>query len=190
MTDTRKALRIGAWTATGVLALGTLAGAATAFADAPSSPPAATSPATHTGHRSPAHRGHRWTIGGWATEYGQVTVRAGHHGTVTRTFDLQNGTLTSVSGTTLVVTSADGHAVSYTLDSATKIRNNRQTAAASSLLPGERVHDMALVASDGVPTARVVVAFTPKPKPAGTTGGSTTSPSTTAATSAYGSSAA
>lgn len=87
----------------------------------------ASTPGWAGAHHGHAHHRHGWRRGvdrsAFAllrhTEYGTLVVGSGHS---TRTVDIQRGRVTDVTASTVTVTSADGHAVTYLLSPASHIR--------------------------------------------------------------------
>jgi hypothetical protein len=163
-------LRGGAWTAAAVLAAGLASGigyAASSGGSANGSGPAAAP--QPPGHRPGYDRGHDRGPGGalggrWLRrlEHGQLTF-AGRNGD--RTVDIQRGTVTAVSASSISVRSQDGFAATYQVKSTTRIRKAGQQAAISSVHDGDRV---LVIASGGVALRIRDLGTGPAPTPAST----------------------
>ena len=142
MTSTARTRRVAtaaAWVAAGALGATALTGIAVA-AGAPSSDrsasplAAAAAPggpgavdAARTGRRPGALR---------HVLHGRLTVRTA---TGTATVDLQRGTITAASATSLSVRSSDGFTATYAVDASTTVRRDRRPVPATSLAVGDVV---------------------------------------------------
>lgn len=69
-------------------------------------------------------------------EHGSVTVKTK---TGTEVIDLQRGTVTAVSPTSITVKSADGFTATYVVDSSTKVRKTGQQSAIGNVANGDNV---------------------------------------------------
>ena len=82
-------------------------------------------------------------------EHGQLTLQTKQGD---RTIDLQRGSVTSVSPTSISVTSPDKFAGTYTIDSSTKVRTRDGLVSASSIHKGDQV----LVVATGGKALRIL----------------------------------
>jgi hypothetical protein len=128
---TKTALVTGA----AVLALaGIGGGVAYAATDTGTSTPtlaASTSPSTSPATPKPKAHPLRSRV-----EHGQLTVRVK---TGTKVVDVQRGQVTAVTPTSVTVRSQDGFSATYAVNSTSKIHKNKQTAAISGVVVGDRV---------------------------------------------------
>ena len=117
---------------------------------------------TPTPSGSPAPHGARHGHGGFdgfgrfggfggQIEHGEATVDTGNN--VTQVVDIQRGTVQSVGSGTLTVQSADGFSATYTADSTTTIRKNRQASDISQVVTSDQVTVEAINAN-GTDTAK------------------------------------
>lgn len=94
---------------------------------------AATAPAG-TPATGPARHKHRGLLD--RAEHGSVTVKTK---TGTEVIDVQRGTVTAVSPTSITVKSPDGFTATYVVDSSTKVRKTGQQSAIGSVANGDNV---------------------------------------------------
>ncbi|HEV7907904.1 MAG TPA: DUF5666 domain-containing protein [Pseudonocardiaceae bacterium] len=73
------------------------------------------------------------------TAHGQLTLNGPKHQVV----DVQRGEVQSVDGKSITVKSSDGFTATYTVDSNTKVRKDKKTAAISQVATGDQVLVMA-----------------------------------------------
>jgi hypothetical protein len=148
MTSTARTRRVAtaaAWVAAGALGATAVTGIAVA-AGTPSpvqaeSPVATASAPGGPGGAAPARTGRR--AGALRNVlHGRLTVRTA---TGTATVDLQRGTITAASATSVTVASSDGFTATYAIGSSTTVRRDRRTVPATSLAVG----DVALVRARG-----------------------------------------
>jgi hypothetical protein len=121
-------------TGVAVIVVGGLGGGI-ALADSSSpAPPSTTQP---TQSQSPpakqGHDKHRGLLGRIA--HGEVTLNGKNH----RVVDAQHGQVQSVSPTSITVKSTDGFVATYTVDSSTKVRKDKQSSAIAQVANGDRV---------------------------------------------------
>lgn len=126
-------------------------GGGVAFAsgtDTPTAAPSTTATApTSTTTPAKAHKARSlWS----RAEHGEVTVRTKNGDQV---IDAQRGQVTAVSPTSVTVRSTDGFTATYTVDSTSKVRANKQTSTIANVHDGDRVGLTAL-SSGGKATVR------------------------------------
>ena len=111
---------------------------------------AATTPASgaSTPATGPAKHKHRGLLG--RAEHGSVTVKTK---TGTEVIDVQRGTVTAVSPTSITVKSPDGFTATYVVDSSTKVRKTGQQSAIANVANGDNV-GIAAVHSGSTDTAK------------------------------------
>lgn len=143
----RPATRVAGWAAAGVLVAG-VAGAGIAHAADPTptatpSPGASAAPGGPAGSGGPAAgRGHRARgpaarpgLLGRRLMHGEVVV-AGQDGTPT-TVDVQRGTVTAVSASSITVRSGDGFTATYRISATTRVRFGTRGATAARIHTGD-----------------------------------------------------
>ena len=84
-------------------------------------------------------------------EHGEFTGQGKAH----RTIDFQRGTVTSVSGTSMTVRSADGFTQTYTFGPEIRVRKEKQNSTTSAIQSGDRIFVAAVKESDGLHAVRV-----------------------------------
>src|SRR4051794_3390965 len=144
------------WIATGVIGAGVAGGLTYAAVSAPAGASADLGAAADNivnaaqPSPGPGARPAKGRLGGMAhrgllahIEHGQLTLQTKHGD---RTVDLQRGTVSSVSPSSISVTSPDKFAGVYTVDSSTKVRTRAGVVSISSVHKGDRVF---VVASAG-----------------------------------------
>jgi hypothetical protein len=139
---------------------GTPAAAAAGTAQTPAPSPSASAPSWHG--RGPGGSGHFGGFGGFGIGgglggviHGQVTVPKSGGGY--QTVDVQNGTVSSVSSSSITVKSADGFSATYAVSSSTEV--NAQAAGIGTVKTGDTVEVTATV-SGGKPTAASIIDLT------------------------------
>ncbi|GAB3915299.1 hypothetical protein GCM10011575_39850 [Microlunatus endophyticus] len=147
MTRTSTRILAGAGLTTAVLAIGTAAGVGIASAD-PSPSPTPTSPSSTAAHPQKQHKARTLLQ---RTEHGQFTLAGKKH----RVADLQRGSVSSVSSTSIKIASKDGYSASYVINSKTVVRERAKgkkpaKTSASAIKKGDRVN---LVATQSGKTA-------------------------------------
>jgi hypothetical protein len=130
--------RVGAWTTSVALGAALASGigwAAASGSSTGSATPSASPSASKTTHAASgrAKRGGRLLR---RTEHGQLTLRTK---TGTTTVDLQRGTVSAVSASSVSVTSKDGHRATYAVSSTSKVRVAGKTASITDVHDGDRV---------------------------------------------------
>ena len=84
-------------------------------------------------------------------EHGEFTGQGKAH----RTIDFQRGTVTSVSGTSMTVRSADGFTQTYAFGPKIKVRKEKQNSTTSQIQTNDRIFVAAVKESDGLRAFRV-----------------------------------
>ena len=136
-------------TALSTVALAGAIGVGVASADPTTSPtPSAT--ASPTAGSTPAHPGtNKAGKAGKAGKAKRSLVQRALHGEVTlggkkhRVVDFQRGTVSAVSSTSISVTSVDGFAATYVVDSSTVVRHAKQVEAIGDVKTGDKVRVIA-----------------------------------------------
>jgi hypothetical protein len=126
--------RVAAWTTAAALAAVTVGGVAySASAD---------SGATASPTSAPSGTAGKQPRGGLLRhlEHGQLTVRVGGRDVVR---DVQRGTVSAVSPSSVSVTSLDGFRATYAVDGSTKVRKNRAAASIGDVHDGDHVQVVA-----------------------------------------------
>ena len=152
---TRRRLVGAAWACVGLLGLSALTGVAVAAEQSPAAPAAAVSSGTPAaGPAATSGRPGLRALGGRVL-HGQLTLRTKDG---TRTVDVQMGTVTAASATSLTVRSPDWFTLTWTIGSSTLVRAGTTRSTASALAVGQTVRVLGPVAtsSGGAPTARIV----------------------------------
>lgn len=123
----------------GMSALGLIGtGAAFAAASSPAAPsPAPTAPSPTAPSTAKAHQ-HRALLD--RVEHGEVTLSTKQGDKVV---DLQRGTVTAVSATSVTVRSTDGFTATYTVGSGTKVRKDKAASTIGNVADGDRVRVVA-----------------------------------------------
>lgn len=139
------------WAATGIIGTGVAGGLTYAAVSAPAAASSNIGAAADNvvsaaqpsagGHRAGAGLGRRGLLA--HLEHGQLTLRVKNGD---RTVDLQRGTVTAVTPTSISVLSPDKFPGSYTVDSSTKVRTRSGLVSISSVHTGDQVF---VVASGG-----------------------------------------
>ena len=138
---TRRAATAAAWVAAGAVTATAVTGLAFASTGSPASP---ASTGSTTLNARPAWSATAGLAGGGAARrgllrtvlHGELTVRTASG---TATVELQRGTLTAASATSVSVASSDGFAATYQVGATTVVRRDGRTVAADALVAGDPV---------------------------------------------------
>lgn len=171
MRNNRRIGPLLAWATAAVIGLG-IAGAASAWASPAAAVPAGTGADTGTMAASQPPSGRHPARGGLlakrlggrlgAVQHGELVVRTRDG---FKTVEVQRGTVTAATATSLTVRSADGYTAAYPISATTRVRVNGHQADATSLRKGQTVGVLAEKQAGGLSTL-FVRAFDPGRAPA------------------------
>jgi hypothetical protein len=154
-STSRKAVVVGAWVTTGVLAAAALTGVAMAADPSPSPSATGTTTATSTTgtHAATGARAEKLRGLGKRVLHGEFTVqtKAG-----VKVYDTEIGVITSASPTSVAVKASDGFTQTWTLDATTRVRANKTKGTVSDLKVGETVRLLGPT-SGGTATAQLAL---------------------------------